>query len=104
MGLTMAQWDDLDAHDRAWALAPDLLDAERAAGKCTACGGPSADCQDTDNQHAYVVTLRRCYRTRAVQDALKARQGDPDIGSLLVSVALDPTLKKSARAKETGRG
>ena len=59
---------------------------------------------DPDNQHAYVVTLRRCYRTRAVQDAMKARKSDPDAGSLLVSVTLDPTKKKSARAKETGRG
>ena len=104
MGLTMAQWDDLDEHDRAWALAPDLIDAETDAGKCAACGGPAADCQDADNQHAYVVTLRRCYRTRAVQDALKARQSDPDAGSLIVSVTLDPTLKKSARAKEPTRG
>lgn len=104
MGLTMSQWDDLDDYERAWAIGPDLFDAEQAAGKCAACGGPAADCQDTDNQHAYVVTLRRCYRTRAVQDALKARANDPDAGSLLVSVTLDPTRKKSARAKEAGRG
>jgi hypothetical protein len=104
MGLTMAQWDELDEHDRAWALGPDLLDAERDAAKCAACGGPSSDCQDPDNQHAYVVTLRRCFRTRAVQDALKARRNDPDAGSLLVSVTLDPTRKKSATKRGASRG
>jgi len=102
--MTIAQWDALDEHDRAWALAPDLIDAELDVGKCPACGGPASDCQDTDNQHAYVVTLRRCFRTRAVQDALKARRNDPDAGSLIVSVTLDPTRKKSATTKETGRG
>jgi hypothetical protein len=104
MGLTIEQWDDLDDYARAHALAPDLLDAEREAAKCPACGGPASDCQDPDNQHAYVVTLRRCFRTRAVQDALKKRQTDPDAGSLLVSVTLDPTRKKSATKRGASRG
>ena len=104
MGYTIKEWDALDDYQRAWALAPDLLDAERDAKKCPACGGPADECQDTDNQHAYVVTLRRCYRTRAVQDALKARKNDPDVGSLLVSVTLDPARKKSATKKEARRG
>lgn len=104
MGMTIAQWDALDDYDRAWALAPDLIDAERNANKCPACGGPSGECQDTDNQHAYVVTLRRCFRTRAVQDALKARRNDPDAGSLLVSVTLDPARKKSATKRGASRG
>lgn len=100
MGLTMSQWDELDDHDRAWALAADIEDA---AATCPACGGPAAECQDADNQHAYVVSVRRCYRTRAVQEALTKRKSDPDFGSLLVSVTLDPKLKKSAR-QEVARG
>lgn len=109
--MTVSQWDGLDEHDRAWALA--LADDEAdlaakaaavAAKACPACGGTDGACADPDNQHAYVVTLRRCYRTRAVQDALKSHQKDPDVGSLLVSVSLDPTRKKSARAKEARRG
>lgn len=104
MGMTIEQWDELDEHNRAWALASEFAEAEHAAevaaGTCPACGGSAADCQDADNQHAYVVTLRRCFRTRAVQDALKARRSDPDAASLIVSVTLDPTLKKSATKKK----
>lgn len=99
MGYTIEEWDALDEYQRAWALAPDVVDAQRDAKKCPACGGTDGECQDADNQHAYVVTLRRCYRTRAVQDALKKRKDDPDAGSLLVSVTLDPTRKKSAMKK-----
>lgn len=103
MGLSMSQWDELDDHDRAWALALDVTDAEKAvteaAASCEACGGPKAECQDPDNQHAYVVTFGRCYRTRAVQEAQRKRSKDPDMGSLLVKVTLDPTRKKSARKK-----
>ena len=104
MGLTIDQWDNLDDYQRAHILGPDIIDAEREAAKCPACGGKSGECQDTDNQHAFVVTLRRCYRTRAVQDAMKARSKDPDAGSLLVSVTLDPTRKKSATKKGASRG
>jgi hypothetical protein len=101
MGLTMAQWDDLDEHDRAWALGPDLLDAERDAGRCQACGGPASDCQDPDNQHAYVVSFRRCYRTAAVVSAQKSRQ---DMDGVLTVVTLDPTRKKSATKRGASRG
>ena len=98
MGLTMSQWDALDDYDRAFALAADVPDDD--AESCPACGGPASECQDADNQHAYVVSVRRCYRTRAVQDALQKRKSDPDFGSLLVSVTLDPTLKKSANRRQ----
>ena len=97
MGLAMSQWDALDEYDRAFALAVDAAPAEDV---CPACGGPAAECQDADNQHAYVVSVRRCYRTRAVQDALQKRKSDPDFGSLLVSVTLDPTRKKSANRRQ----
>ena len=104
MGLTMSQWDDLDEHDRAWALGLDVADAEQnledAEGKCPACGGPKAECQDPDNQHAYVATFKRCYRTRAIEEARRTRKNDPDMGSLLIAVHLDPTKKKSARARK----
>lgn len=95
----MSAWDDLDEHDRAWALGVDLVEAESEAAKCPACGGPTSECQDADNQHAYVVTMRRCYRKRAIDDAMKARKDDPDLGSLLISVTLDPARKKSAMVK-----
>ena len=100
----MSQWDALDEHDRAWALAADVAAVEDDALKCPACGGPKSECQDPDNQHAYVVSLRRCYRTRAVQDAMKKRKDDPDLGSLLTVVTLDPTRKKSAMQKGASRG
>ncbi|HLT67430.1 MAG TPA: hypothetical protein VKZ73_06120 [Microbacterium sp.] len=104
LGLTMSQWDDLDEQDRAWALALDLSDAEVEAGKCPACGGDPDECQDADNQHAYVVSLGRCYRTVAVQNALKRRKDDPDAAALLVKVTLDPARKKSAMRKVANRG
>jgi hypothetical protein len=101
MGLTMTQWDDLDEHDRAWALGADVAEAEDAALRCQACGGPASVCQDADNQHAYVVTFRRCYRTRAVREAERTRS---DMDGVQTVVTFDPTRKKSARAKEDGRG
>lgn len=99
MGLTMSQWDELDEQDRAWALGLDYADAESAAGRCEACGGPASECQDADNQHAYVVKYRRCYKTRAVQEAQRKRASDSDYGSLLIVATLDPSRKKSARKK-----
>lgn len=93
----MSQWDDLDEHDRAWALGLDIADAHDDAEKCHACGGPASECQDADNQHAYVVSVRRCYRQRAIDEERRKRKDDPDLGSLLMSVTLDPNRKKSAR-------
>ena len=101
MGLTMSQWDDLDEHDRAWALGADVAESEESALRCPACGGPKAECQDPDNQHAYTVTFRRCYRQAAVAAAQRSRT---DLDGVLTVVTLDPTRKKSARAKEAGRG
>jgi len=98
MGLSMSQWDALDAHDRAWALALDVTDAEAEAGQCAACGGPKMECQDPDNQHAYVVSTSRCYRTAAIAAAQRKRT-DPD--GVLYRVVLDPGLKKSARKGRT---
>lgn len=99
----MTQWDELDEYDRAWMLAVHVADAEeeakQAREKCPACGGPRAECQDHDNQHAFVVSASRCYRTRAVDDTKKARRSDPDLGSTLFASVLDPQRKKSARRK-----
>ncbi|GGL27700.1 hypothetical protein H9L10_03520 [Phycicoccus endophyticus] len=94
MGLTMSQWDALDEHDRAWALGADVAEAEDAAERCTQCGGPAALCQDPDNQHAFVVTFTRCYRTRAIREAEKKRT---DHDGVIAHVTFDPTRKKSAR-------
>ena len=95
----MTQWDALDDYDRAWALGTDLLDLEQQATRCPACGGDAAECQDTDNQHAYEVTLKRCYRSRAINEKLKARKDDPDKASLIITATVNPAKKKSARRK-----
>lgn len=103
MGLSMSQWDALDDHDRAWALALEVAEAkvraEVEAATCPVCGGPKAECQDPDNQHAYDVTLARCFKTRAVDAAKRKRESDPDLGSLIVKAVLNPDKKKSARKK-----
>lgn len=96
MGLSMSQWDDLDEHDRAWALALEYADEVAEARRCRSCGGDPGECQDADNQHAYVVSTRRCYKTAAISEAQKKRT-DHD-GVQFVAV-LDPTLKKSVRRK-----
>lgn len=96
MGLTMSQWDALDEHDRAYALALDLVEAEEAVGRCPQCGGPAAECQSPDNQHAYVVTWRRCYRTRAIREAERQRT---DHDGVMAVARLDPSKKKSATKK-----
>lgn len=93
----MSEWDALDEVDRSYALGEYVAEMEDEARRCPACGGDPDECQDTDNQHAYVVTTRRCYRTRALAEAQKARKTDHD--GVLWSVTLDPTLKKSARRK-----
>ena len=102
LGLTMSQWDALDDIDRAYAMAEHVAQVEDEARKCPACGGDPGECQDPDNQHAYVVSTRRCYRTRALAEAQKKRTQDNE--GVLWSVALDPTRKKSAMKKEARRG
>ena len=101
MGLTMSQWDDLDPHDRAYALGLDLVDAEDRAGACPQCGGPASECQDPDNQHAFVVTTRRCYRTRALREAERKRT---DHDGVLFVATLDPSRKKSAMKRGANSG
>lgn len=101
MGLTMSQWDDLDEYDRAWALGVELAEAEDEAGRCKACGGPASVCQDPDNQHAYEVRFKRCYRTAAI---LEAQEKRTDLKGVLTVATLNPDLKKSARRKESTRG
>ena len=101
MGLTMSQWDALDEHDRAWALAADVAEVEEAALRCEACGGPKSECQDADNQHAYVVEARRCFRTQAIREAERARS---DHDGVLFVVHFDPSRKKSVMRQEASRG
>ncbi len=96
MGKTMSEWDDLDDYDRAWALALDIAEAKDSAQKCESCGGPKDECQNADNQHAYEVSFRRCYRTAAVIAAQKKRT---DHEGVLTVVKLNPAKKKSARKK-----
>ena len=96
MNKTVHEWDDLDEYARSFALAPDLVDAEVRAGQCPQCGGPAAECQDADNQHAYVVTWRRCYRTRAIREAERQRT---DHDGVMAVARLDPSKKKSATKK-----
>lgn len=76
-----------------------MLDMEAKARRCPACGGDSTECQDPDNQHAFEVVLKRCYRSRAINDALKARKDDPDKSSLIISAKVNPAKKKSARRR-----
>ena len=45
------------------------------------------------------MTLKRCYRSRAINDALKGRKDDPDKASLIITATLNPAKKKSARRK-----
>lgn len=94
--MDIEQWDALDDYQRSHALAPALIRAEREAGRCSQCGGPADVCQDPDNQRAYEVTFRRCYRTQAVREAERKRT---DNDGVIVVVTLDPTKKKSAQKK-----
>ena len=101
--VVLKHFDALDGYDRAWELASDLTeqqaDAEAKARRCPACGGDATECQDPDNQHAYEVALKRCYRSRAINDTLKTRKDDPDKASLIITAHLNPAKKKSARRK-----
>ena len=92
----MSEWDALSDYDRSWALGADVADLEDAKERCPQCGGMASECQDTDNQHAYEVTWRRCYRTAAIREAEKARKDH--VGVMAVAV-LNPAKKKSARKK-----
>lgn len=91
------QWDALDEYQRAYALAPALVKAQQASERCEACGGPKSECQNADNQHAYEVEFRRCYRTQAVMRAQKSRE---DLEGVLTVVTLNPAKKKSAQRKK----
>ena len=83
-------------------MAEAEVEAVEKAATCPSCGGPKAECQDPDNQHAFVVTAGRCYRTRALMEAQRARRGDHD--GVLWKVVLDPARKKSAAKKGASGG
>lgn len=94
LGKTISEWDELDEHDRAHVLGVQVAESREAEGRCKACGGPASECQDPDNQHAYEVSFRRCYRTAAVIAAQRKRT---DMDGVQTVVTLNPAKKKSRR-------
>lgn len=96
LGKTMTEWDELDDYDRSWAMAAEASAGLDSLDRCEACGGPKAECQDPDNQHAYEVEFRRCFRSQAIREAEKKRS---DLDGVLTVVSLNPAKKKSALKK-----
>ena len=64
------------------------------------CGGPADVCQDHDAQNAWVITARRCYKTRAVAEFMESRKGDKHSHALHIAARIDPARRKSARAQK----
>lgn len=88
----MSQWDALTDDDKDWALAAEL------EPKCPICGGhdPEQLCQNPRYQHAWEVTTRRCYKTRAVLMEMERFKNDPYAGTVVPIVTLNEALAKPA--------
>lgn len=76
------------------ALALHHLEAEQEANRCPVCGGDSRECQNPDYQRAYEAAFTRCYRTRTVGEAMKARENDPHSRALVASTRFHPERVK----------
>lgn len=76
------------------ALALHRLEQDEEAARCPVCGGPKAECQASENQRAFEADFARCYRTRAVSHAMRAREDDPDLKALVALTRFHPERVK----------
>ena len=90
----MSAWDAVSEDDRDWALGVAMKDAQ----KCPVCGGddPERLCQNPKYQHAWEVTMRACFKQRAVLRAMNGYKDNPFQSTLVPYVSLNP-----AKAKKT---
>lgn len=58
------------------------------------CGGDPAHCQDPANQRAFEADFTRCYISRAVGQAMRARENDPDARALVARTIYHPERVK----------
>lgn len=88
--MPMSEWDALSDDDRGWAIATDRIHT------CPVCGGddPEGLCQNPKYQHAWEVTLGRCYKQRAVVMAMDRHKNDPYVSTLIPRVTLNPARAK----------
>lgn len=89
--MPLSEWDALSDDDRDWAIATDRIIT------CPVCGGDDPDqlCQNPKFQHAWEVTLGRCYKQRAIVMAMDRHKSDPYVSTLIPRVTLN-----LARAKK----
>lgn len=76
------------------ALALHTLEAEEKSHECPICGGDSRECQNPAYQRAYEAAFTRCYRTKTVGNAMKARQNDDASQALVASTRFHPDRVK----------
>lgn len=76
------------------ALALHHLEQEEEQHRCPVCGGDSRECQDPANQRAYEAAFARCYRTKAVGKAARARADDKDGKALVATTRFHPERVK----------
>lgn len=87
----MSEWDALSDDDRDWALGIDQVVT------CPVCGGddPERLCQDPAYQHAWEVTMRSCFKQRAVIRAMNGYKDNPFQSTLVPYVRLNEAKKKT---------
>lgn len=90
--LTMSGWDALPDDDRDWSMALAAKDSRR----CPICGGDDPDrlCQSPAYQHAWEVTITRCYKSRAIQMSMERFKNDPYVSTFIPHVTLNEAKKK----------
>ncbi|MFC0673554.1 hypothetical protein [Brachybacterium hainanense] len=76
------------------ALALHSIEQEDEANRCPVCGGDKRTCQDPKNQRAYEAGFKRCYASRAVGWAMKARGDDADARALVAYTTFHPERVK----------
>lgn len=88
MNMTMSEWDALSDDDRDWAMADTLT--------CPVCGGddPEQLCQNPAYQHAWEVTITRCYKSRAKLMVMERFKNDPYLSTIVPHMSLNPAKAK----------
>ena len=89
---TFLSWPQYD-RDLYRALHDVETDAE--THRCPVCGGDARECQDPANQRAYEATFTRCFRTKAIGQAMKTRGEDDDSKALAASTRFHPERVKT---------
>lgn len=83
-----------EQYDRDLVLALRQVERDEERNRCPLCGLDKSVCQDPANQRAFEAHLDRCYPSRAVGWAMRARADDQDARALVATMTFHPDRVK----------